>query len=472
MPSSYSSILRLELPADGEQAGTWGSTVNRNLGTLIEQAIAGNATVTLIDADVTLTTVSGGSDEARAAILSVVGAATQTRSVIIPGLTKVYVVSNFTSGGQAITVRTASGTGITINNNVTAQVYCDGVEVYLVSNNEASAGGTVTSITVSAPLTGGTITGTGTIGMSTVSGLTAGTYGAATQVPVITVDVYGRVTYASQVSIGGGTGSGTVSQVNAGAGLTGGPITSSGTLSLATTGVAPSTYGSSTSIPVITVDVYGRLTGVSTTSFSASTSISNTGGSVNTTTSGVTITAGGGGLAVSGSMALSGAMVVSGGTLGLSVSGAVIRGLLWDGSNMFVGRGTPGSAAASNVLYFSGDSSGGNATFTVGTVYKTGGGSFAATSDERLKDIHGAYTKGLADLLALEPITFNYKESPAESFVGLSAQKVSNTSMASMIRTHEDGYLGIDNSELVYTLINAVRELKEELDLIRNLTGV
>jgi hypothetical protein len=52
--------------------------------------------------------------------------------------------------------------------------------------------GTVTSVTAAAPLTGGVITSSGTIGLGTTG--TAGTYGSGTMVPVITTDAYGRVT--------------------------------------------------------------------------------------------------------------------------------------------------------------------------------------------------------------------------------------------------------------------------------------
>lgn len=57
---------------------------------------------------------------------------------------------------------------------------------------------------------------------------------------------------------------GTVTSVTAGTGLTGGTITSSGTVALAASGVTANTYGSSTAIPVITFDTYGRATGVTT----------------------------------------------------------------------------------------------------------------------------------------------------------------------------------------------------------------
>ena len=36
MPSTYSPILRTELLATGEQAGTWGTAVNTITGTILE----------------------------------------------------------------------------------------------------------------------------------------------------------------------------------------------------------------------------------------------------------------------------------------------------------------------------------------------------------------------------------------------------------------------------------------------------
>lgn len=508
MPSTYSTSLGFELPAAGEQSGTWGDTVNRNVGTLIEEAIAGVESVAMADANVTLTTTSGASNQARNAVLVATGANTATRDLIIPAVTKVYIVSNSTSGGQSIRIKTSAGTAVTIANGVRAVVYCDGLDSYSVADSTASAGGTVSSITVSSPLTGGTITSTGTIGMATVSGLTPGTYGTATAIPTFTVDTYGRVTYASQVSIGGGVGSGTVTQVSTGAGLSGGPITSSGTISLSTTGVSAASYGSSSAIPVLTVDVYGRITSITTTPLSAVTSISNTGAAVTATTTNLTISSAGtvamtnsGTFSVSGNQTIGGTLTVTGtstfnGTVVLgsstltipntlnmgtgskvlrvgtgsnnqvlvSYSGSVVRGLVYASSAVFVGSGIIGGD--SNTLLFTGDNSSGTATFSVGTVYKTGGGSFSATSDERLKDIHGDYQKGLNELLELEPISFNYKDKRNETYVGLSAQKVQKTSFANIVQRKEDGYLAIDPSEITYAIVNALKEINNRLGVL------
>jgi len=55
--------------------------------------------------------------------------------------------------------------------------------------------------------------------------------------------------------------SGAVTLINTGTGLTGGPITSSGTISIAPTGIAASTYGSAAIVPVLTVNAQGQITG-------------------------------------------------------------------------------------------------------------------------------------------------------------------------------------------------------------------
>lgn len=63
------------------------------------------------------------------------------------------------------------------------------------------------------------------------------------------------------------TNPGTVTSVDSGTGLTGGPITTSGTLALATAGAGAGTYGSTadgTKIDQITLDAYGRVTGITT----------------------------------------------------------------------------------------------------------------------------------------------------------------------------------------------------------------
>lgn len=130
MASTYSSSLRLELMATGDQSGTWGDTTNTNLGTLLEQAITGYLSVAQGDvADLTLTTTNGASDQARNAIVNVTGALTAQRNVVVQTANKLYLIKNATTGGFGIVVKTAAGTGVTIANGASRLVYSDGTNV-------------------------------------------------------------------------------------------------------------------------------------------------------------------------------------------------------------------------------------------------------------------------------------------------------------------------------------------------------
>ena len=73
MASTYSN-LKIQLMATGENSGTWGNVTNVNLGTAIEEAIAGSADVTFSSGNVTLTlTDTNASQTARNMRLNLTG---------------------------------------------------------------------------------------------------------------------------------------------------------------------------------------------------------------------------------------------------------------------------------------------------------------------------------------------------------------------------------------------------------------
>lgn len=126
------------------------------------------------------------------------------------------------------------------------------------------------------------------------SGVTAGTYGSATQIPVLTVNVEGVVTSAttanisSSLQISGDTGtpdtvaliSGTLT-ISGGTGLTSAVTNDTITLNLDNTAVTAGSYGSSSAIPIITVDAQGRVTSASTANVSSTLPITGDSGSSN-----------------------------------------------------------------------------------------------------------------------------------------------------------------------------------------------
>ena len=148
MPSTYTTSLRLTLPATGELAGTWGTTVNAGVTSLAEAAIAGTAAVTMIDADYTLTAVNGSADQSRNMFVTLTGTLTAARNVICPPVSKLYFVTNNTTGGYAITFKTLAGTGISVPNGQRAVVYCNGTDVLggLTALDSLSLNGSLTLV--------------------------------------------------------------------------------------------------------------------------------------------------------------------------------------------------------------------------------------------------------------------------------------------------------------------------------------
>ena len=138
MASTYSDSLGLELIGSGEQSGTWGITTNNNLGTLLEQAITGVQTITMTTSDYTLTSNQGVTNEARNAVLVLSGSPGSNRNVIIPSVEKVYIVTNDTAGGNAVGIKTSSGTTTSVPNGASILIYCDGTDTEAVASSETT----------------------------------------------------------------------------------------------------------------------------------------------------------------------------------------------------------------------------------------------------------------------------------------------------------------------------------------------
>jgi len=172
------------------------------------------------------------------------------------------LVSNGTQWGSAAMSgdATISGTGgITLaNSGVGANIYGSATEACVLTVDSKGRIVLASSVTISGVAPGGAAGGdlTGSYPNPTLktSGVTAGTYGSATQVGQVIVDAKGRITSASNVAISGVAPAGA-------AGAGGGDLT--GTYpdpSLKTSGVSAGTWGSATQVGQFTVDAKGRIT--------------------------------------------------------------------------------------------------------------------------------------------------------------------------------------------------------------------
>ena len=136
MASTYSTGLRIELQATGENSGTWGTITNNNFSQSLEFSIAGVVSVAMGNSDTTLTNADGpqsqANNQARNAMIIATGAHSQARVLQFPATQKIYLIRNATtdagsSGPYAITARLgASGNTLSIANGTTRLVATDG----------------------------------------------------------------------------------------------------------------------------------------------------------------------------------------------------------------------------------------------------------------------------------------------------------------------------------------------------------
>ena len=128
--ATFTSRIRLEKQANGENSGTWGTVLNQNVIDLVDEAIAGYTIVSCSATAVELTTNNGSSDQARSAVLEFQGTLTSSVDITIPSVSKIYYVKNNTSGSYPITLKTAATTAkTTVAQGGTAPFICDAVNV-------------------------------------------------------------------------------------------------------------------------------------------------------------------------------------------------------------------------------------------------------------------------------------------------------------------------------------------------------
>lgn len=147
MASTWSDNLKIELLGTGDT--NWGTLTNNNFKWALEESITGYGTATFpSDADYDWGagfTNSNSSQAQRNLVVQVTGTISTTRNLIVPlnsagtaPIEKQYIFWNDTTGGQAIVVKTPSGTGVTIPNGVRMHVFVDGTNVVQMDNYDVS----------------------------------------------------------------------------------------------------------------------------------------------------------------------------------------------------------------------------------------------------------------------------------------------------------------------------------------------
>ena len=144
MASTFSTDLKLELMATGENAGTWGTKTNTNLN-LIQQAIAGFEQITLSSGGTTALVMSNASlSNARNMIIkfATITAGSSTICTIPDSIEKFYIFDcRLVTNPTNLTIKTASGTGFSPDAQKIYAAYSDGTNLNEVSLD--TLGGTI-----------------------------------------------------------------------------------------------------------------------------------------------------------------------------------------------------------------------------------------------------------------------------------------------------------------------------------------
>ena len=140
MTSTFTSRLKLERQASGENSGNWGNLTNfvfNRLDASIKgyQAVnvAGSANVTLVSNNSTGNTDNAGTDDqVHNAILEFTGALTGNIHVFTDAVESKYTVFNNTSGTQTLTFSNAghAANGVALKQGAKTLVYTTGTKVF------------------------------------------------------------------------------------------------------------------------------------------------------------------------------------------------------------------------------------------------------------------------------------------------------------------------------------------------------
>lgn len=241
--SSTFSNLKFELIGNGEQSGTWGTTTNGNIGTAIEQAIVGMATLDSGDFTANVCTLTlantNAAQDARALCLNIAsGAVSAAGTVNVPAIQKPYIVINGSS--FTVTVKVSGQTGVAVPAGTRTVVYNNGTDVGTQLNwlgsltlgtalPIASGGSGATTAATARTNFGATTLGGNLFTISNPSAVTFPRFNADNTVSSLNAADF-------RTAIGAGTGGGSVSSVagtGSANGLTlSGTVTSTGNITL------------------------------------------------------------------------------------------------------------------------------------------------------------------------------------------------------------------------------------------------
>jgi hypothetical protein len=153
MASTFSTDLKIELMATGENSGTWGTKTNTNLD-LVQQAIVGFENIAITSTNTTLLMTDATISPARNAVLRFTGTITANCTVFVAsGIEKPYTLENATSGAFTVALNQVGGASVIFGaaDKTTKLVYLNGTDAVDLGVVNLTAPQTLTNKTLTTP---------------------------------------------------------------------------------------------------------------------------------------------------------------------------------------------------------------------------------------------------------------------------------------------------------------------------------
>jgi len=473
MASTYVNDLRLNEMATGDASGTWGTNTNTNLELIAEAFSYGSEAIA--DASThTITIADGSTDEARSFYLKCTGGGQACTVTLAPNtVSKVWIVENATSYTLTFS-QGSSGANVAVSAGQVKMIATDGggasagivydllTDVDLAGTTTAAtltASGTVTAATLTASgvITGSTVEATGdtsagdnaAMGYTAAEGLILTGQGSTNDVTIkndADADVIEIPTGTTNVTVAGTLG-------------TGGAITSGAGLLIADAGY----IGSASDTDAIQIEADGDVV------MSQDLAISGTLGVTGETTLATHLNMGDNDiikLGASSDLQLyhdgSDSYVQCTGTGLLVIKGSQVNVNSAGDESMaaFVENGAV-SLYYDNAVKLATASGGVNVTGTLTATTEV-----TVSSDVRFKSNIETIDSALDKVKAMRGVYFDKKDKRS---VGVIAQEMQEV-MPEVVVTDdtEDKHLSVAYGNLVGVLIEAVKELSEEVSVLRN----
>jgi hypothetical protein len=310
-----------------------------------------------------------------------------------------------------------------------------------ISINSSAVSGLATSATTDTTIANNITSGTLSLNRFPSSGVSASGYGTTSSIPSFVVDSFGRITSAANVAIAINAAAVSGLATSATTDTTNANNITTGTLPagrLPNSGVTPSGYGTASSIPNIVIDGYGRITSASNLAIAISSADVS-------------------GLANSATTDTTNANNITSGTLNANLLPYIVNQNLGTTSNVrftSIGVGTAPSGNTGEI----------RATGDITSGY----------SDDRLKTKLGNIENALNKVASLAGFYYEPNEL-AQSLgyevkreVGVSAQDTYKVLPEVVVASPiNDQYLTVKYEKIVPLLIEAIKELKDEVEALK-----